>query len=342
MTSKHDHRSTFTAALASVVFHLLVTVLLALIALGHGGAGSARPIVLSAMDQPVETIQQFELEAEPVLESEVIEELVVEPDWQPTNELRVPEPMGLVETNESGDKPTSLPEVEPSPALASMDSLQSARLASSIQNRVSQAGGKRGEVQFALAWSDVNDLDMHVITPSGERISHLRKSSRCGGMLDVDMNVRGESEEPVENVRWLSDAPAGRYTVVVNLFRVHRPRNGNRVYRGSKFKLLSHLGEEASLESSIANRMQQVSVFRFQYVPDSVPSVERDRLLRELVELQREEESAARRLLNTAREVRRQSHRDQLLNNLIMKYPHTDAAIEAMQLLGGNIRKSGL
>lgn len=83
-----------------------------------------------------------------------------------------------------------------------LDGMQSLA-AAGIQSRVTKAGGKKGEVQFALAWRNVNDLDLHVIAPSGEHISHQHRRSKCFGMLDVDMNVDGESEEPVENVRWL-------------------------------------------------------------------------------------------------------------------------------------------
>ena len=38
------------------------------------------------------------------------------------------------------------------------------------QERLQQAGAKSGEVEIGLFWQNSNDLDLHVIDPSGERI----------------------------------------------------------------------------------------------------------------------------------------------------------------------------
>ncbi len=212
-------------------------------------------------------------------------------------------------------------------------------VAVSIQKRVYQAGGKKGEVQFALAWKNVNDVDLHVITPSGERISHLYRRSACNGMLDVDMNVKAESTEPVENVRWIRGAPAGRYTVLVHLFRIHRAPIGGRVYQGSRFQLLSQLGDETLVREETVSRRQQLAVFRFQYVPASASPEQRAEMTAALEELQTREEAAAGPALEAASATRSQTLRERMLNNVIIRYPHTDAAIEAMRLLGGNITK---
>ena len=71
-----------------------------------------------------------------------------------------------------------------------------------LRQRLQREGARGGEVQVSLAWNNVNDLDLHVICPSGEEISYRNMRSRCQGRLDVDMNVRGNrpwSERPVEN-----------------------------------------------------------------------------------------------------------------------------------------------
>eukprot|EP01064_Diplonema_japonicum_P020795 TRINITY_DN3036_c0_g1_i1.p1 TRINITY_DN3036_c0_g1~~TRINITY_DN3036_c0_g1_i1.p1 ORF type:complete len:466 (+),score=118.69 TRINITY_DN3036_c0_g1_i1:52-1449(+) len=76
------------------------------------------------------------------------------------------------------------------------------------------------ELQASLVWNDPCDLDLHVVPPSGETISYDHKESRCGGWLDVDMNVNGESLTPVENVFWAS-SPSGKYTIKVNCYSMH-------------------------------------------------------------------------------------------------------------------------
>lgn len=91
-----------------------------------------------------------------------------------------------------------------------------------IDRRRVAAGGKSGQVHVSLVWANRNDLDLHVIAPSGERIYFSNKTSKCGGKLDVDMNVSGETTTPVENVFWPNGkAPLGRYKVYVRNYRAH-------------------------------------------------------------------------------------------------------------------------
>src|SRR5262249_21086696 len=102
-----------------------------------------------------------------------------------------------------------------------------ANIDAEIKARVTLAGGMYDgvDVRASLLWDNRNDLDLHVIAPSGEHIYYANKQSRCGGWLDVDMNVHGDTTKPVENVRWKKGgAPAGRYQVFVQNFRFHEPR----------------------------------------------------------------------------------------------------------------------
>jgi hypothetical protein len=102
-----------------------------------------------------------------------------------------------------------------------------ANIDAEIKSRVTRAGGMYDgvDVRASLLWDNRNDLDLHVIAPSGEHIFYGNKRSRCGGWLDVDMNVGGDTTKPVENIRWpKGGAPAGRYQVIVQNFRFHEAK----------------------------------------------------------------------------------------------------------------------
>ena len=114
--------------------------------------------------------------------------------------------------------------------LAHWDEAMEARAAGvdkDFRERVVAAGGTYDnvDVRASLIWHNRNDLDLHVITPGGERIFFGDKRSGCGGELDVDRNVSGNTTQPVENVRWLTGkAPAGRYRVLVRNYKHHESR----------------------------------------------------------------------------------------------------------------------
>jgi hypothetical protein len=94
---------------------------------------------------------------------------------------------------------------------------------SAFAARLEREGGLiDATVRVSLMWNCSDDLDVHVICPSGEEIMFNHKNSACGGELDVDMNASEPlSRLPIENIVWAEDAPAGEYTVIVNNYR-HR------------------------------------------------------------------------------------------------------------------------
>jgi hypothetical protein len=99
------------------------------------------------------------------------------------------------------------------------------RAMSELQARLEREGAQSSDVQISLMWNNYNDLDLHVVCPSGERIHGGNKTSACGGELDVDANVRAETRKPVENVFWEEGkAPAGPYQVYVHHYKKHQKR----------------------------------------------------------------------------------------------------------------------
>ena len=116
---------------------------------------------------------------------------------------------------------------------------------SEFHDRLKREGAKSGQVQVSLIWDNMNDLDLSVLCPSGERISFENKFSECGGQLDVDMNESPTSSQPVENIFWPAGAaPKGEYKVLIEHFEHHAEEdltpyrvlvddgNGPKEYRG--------------------------------------------------------------------------------------------------------------
>jgi uncharacterized protein YfaP (DUF2135 family) len=93
--------------------------------------------------------------------------------------------------------------------------------ASTLEKRLEREGAKRGSVQISLMWDNWNDLDLHVITPSGEHVYHDNRNSSCGGELDIDMNFKPTSKSPVENIVWTKTPPPGVYRVGVRHYKIH-------------------------------------------------------------------------------------------------------------------------
>ena len=108
-----------------------------------------------------------------------------------------------------------LAELEAARQQEELESRQAAETAmKELQARLDREGARSGDVQISLMWDNYNDLDLHVVCPSGERIHGGNKISECGGELDVDANVRPETKKPVENIVWPDfKAPPGEYKV---------------------------------------------------------------------------------------------------------------------------------
>lgn len=96
-------------------------------------------------------------------------------------------------------------------------------VADALKEKVKRAGGNvTGDLCCRLAWWNRDDLDLHMKEPRGYEIyfGNRHVTSPCGGRLDVDMNVRGETREPVENIYYLSRAKMaeGEYHLFVHQY----------------------------------------------------------------------------------------------------------------------------
>lgn len=76
-----------------------------------------------------------------------------------------------------------------------------------------------GNVQVSVSWDVDSDVDLHVVDPSGEEVYYGNLTSTSGGQLDLDSNPNCEIDGVRnENITWQDAAPAGTYTVRVDLY----------------------------------------------------------------------------------------------------------------------------
>lgn len=78
-----------------------------------------------------------------------------------------------------------------------------------------------GKLQVSLSWNQPNDLDLHLVEPTGEEIYYGNPTSSAGGYLDLDSNA-GCSIDGVnnENITYPDSVtlPAGQYIVRVDFW----------------------------------------------------------------------------------------------------------------------------
>ncbi|DAC18883.1 MAG TPA: hypothetical protein HA276_00970, partial [Candidatus Poseidoniaceae archaeon] len=134
-------------------------------------------------------------------------------------------------------------EVEAARAQAEMEARAAAeRSASELRARLEREGASSSDVQISLMWNNFNDLDLHVVCPSGERIHGGAKESKCGGVLDVDANVKPDTRRPIENVVWPEGiAPGGVYQVYVHHYKKHAKRRSR---DPTRFSIIINAGDD--------------------------------------------------------------------------------------------------
>lgn len=86
-----------------------------------------------------------------------------------------------------------------------------------LDQQLEQAGAKDGIITISMLWTTTDDMDLHVITPSGEEIFFGNPLTEWGE-LDVDMQVSEPFvDSPVENI-YFNNPQRGTYTVWVHNF----------------------------------------------------------------------------------------------------------------------------
>ncbi|MCR9230042.1 MAG: YfaP family protein [bacterium] len=131
-----------------------------------------------------------------------------------------------------------------------------------FKSRLNRENAQTGDVQVSLIWGDVNDIDLHVMPPSKERIWFDHKRSRCLGCLDVDMNVSPPfSLEPVENIFWPEQkAPSGQYHIFVHYYA-----NNGGPDRTAVQIMLTINGVSYIIEDEVKKGTPPKPIFSFEY-----------------------------------------------------------------------------
>ena len=189
---------------------------------------------------------------QPPSESETIEEEFVD-DYEETQEEI---DSGLRERTQWAKNNEN--ELKEQVQVANIEGIEASEISDEAEDefaeRLAREGAKTGDVQISLIWNNYNDLDLHVVCPSGERIFFDNRNSKCGGELDVDMNVKPASRKPVENVYWPEGkAPRGTYKVYIHHYAKH-----NKGFRSNKdpteFRLLVDMeGTKKEFKGEISN-----------------------------------------------------------------------------------------
>jgi hypothetical protein len=84
-----------------------------------------------------------------------------------------------------------------------------------LDDQLIEAQAGSGEITASMLWSTADDLDLHIITPSGDEI-YYNNPSAGGGTLDVDRQASADNivASPIENI-YFSAPVTGTYKVFI-------------------------------------------------------------------------------------------------------------------------------
>ena len=166
-------------------------------------------------------------------------------------ETRVRDLERAIADSEAACKPTLGPEPE----------LLEQRGANEIDRRLDAAQAQRGDMNVALAWDTLSDVDLAVTCPNGVKINFKnRNPQNCNGSLDVDANVARTAltRTPIENI-FFADPQVGTYQIEVNLFK-------NRAGQGRQpFDVQLRIGDDTQHHSGWVSRSNPTWSTTFDY-----------------------------------------------------------------------------
>jgi len=156
-----------------------------------------------------------------------------------------------------------------------------------------------GNVQVLLSWNNYNDLDLICTDPEGNTISFQNKKVNSGGMLEIDMNVFGNSSKtPIENIYWPNmTAPNGTYNVYLSFYKKYEQSIDSTPYN-IKVKYGNNQKEFSGSISS-DNRIIHICSFVLGSPSSTSPNEnKKNNLLQEKERLQRELDRINQEIIN--------------------------------------------
>jgi len=91
-----------------------------------------------------------------------------------------------------------------------------------IDQRIEDNGAGTGDVQFSITWDNYNDIDIWVKLHDGKTHGTISWMNRefANGFLDIDRNVKPETNKAIENIFWnTNEAPYCGYTVYIHKYK---------------------------------------------------------------------------------------------------------------------------
>ena len=158
---------------------------------------------------------------------------------------------------------------------------QQATVAQAIQNTrheietiqktaTTQTAGGRGKLKINLKWFTTDDLDLHVIDPSGFEIYYAKKQNTCQGVLgqlDIDANASVPfTTTPQENIYWEDKAPIGDYEVKVHWY-AKRSGVPNVPFTVTVYP---EKGETRNSPGTVTYEKESITVFRFSITENGI------------------------------------------------------------------------